>query len=112
MLRLGATQADVYARARDGSRRRGLVVVAALARRGWQDARVRGGAERHRAPAARRGGRRVADDGATSGLAQCCRLPYARANGRDAAAAADNAEAAGRSGAVVAAVEAGGVPAC
>jgi hypothetical protein len=72
---------------------------------------VRGDAERHRAPMVRKGGgRRVANGGATSGLAWCCRLPYVRVDGRDAAAAADSAEAAGRTGAVAAVVEAGDVP--
>jgi hypothetical protein len=100
-----------WIRARDGRRRRGLVVVAALARRSSQDARVSGGAERHRAPTAwSGGGRRVADGGATSGLVRRCQLPYVRADGRDVTAAADNAEAVGRSGAVAAAMEAGGVP--
>jgi hypothetical protein len=47
----------------------------------------------------------VADGGATSGLVRRCQLPYVRADGRDVTAAADNAEAVGRSGAV-----AGGVP--
>jgi hypothetical protein len=88
-MRLGMTQADGYARARDGSRRRELVVVAALARRGWQDARMCRGVERQRAPAARRGGaRRWPRRGMHAGASgdrctACCQAPRQRRGRQD-----------------------------